>query len=112
MSDPSRGSASVERSVGAPDWPESSAAESSPRRRRVRNESSPWRRKTIRVGTDDELDIATLIEFHRAVAVGPIGWDSAERRECLGGGMTIPVLRADGDDGRARANGADELHGV
>src|SRR5436309_808797 len=108
MSDPSRGSASVERSVGAPDWPESSAAESSPSRRRVRKESSPWRRKTIRVGTDDELGVTTLVELHCAIPVGAVRGDAAQRRERFGGGMTIPVLSADGDHGRARTDRIDK----
>ncbi len=64
------------------------------------------------MGTDDELGIATLIEFHRAVAVGPVCGDSTEGRERLGGGMTIPVLRADGDHRRARSDRVDEGHRV
>src|SRR5207249_8806588 len=102
MSDPSRGSASVERSVGAPDWPESSAAESSPSRRRVRKESSPWRRKTIRVGTDDELGVTTLVELHCAIPVGAVRGDAAQRRERFGGGVTGGVLRGGGEHGGGR----------
>src|SRR5216117_3666819 len=98
----------AERSVGAPDWPESSAAESSPSRRRVRKESSPWRRKTIRVGTDDELGVTTLVELHCAIPVGAVRGDAAQRRERFGGGMTIPVLSADGDHGRARTDRIDK----
>ena len=64
------------------------------------------------MGTDDELGTATLIELHRAVAVGAVCGYSAERRERLGCGMTIPVLCADGDDRRARPNSVDEWHGV
>jgi hypothetical protein len=60
------------------------------------------------MGADDELGVATFIELHRAVAVGPVCGDSAERRERLGRGMTIPVLRADGDDRSARVDGVDE----
>src|SRR5438309_1786631 len=40
----------------------------------MRKESSPWRRKTIRVGASEELP-ATLIELHRA-----IGGKHKERR--------------------------------
>src|SRR5438132_1743354 len=89
---PRGGSANVERSVAPVGAPERSAATSSPSRRRVRKESSPWRRKTIRVDTDDKLGVATLIELHRSVAVGSVCGHAAERRERLCGGMNIPVL--------------------
>jgi hypothetical protein len=91
--------------VGAPERRE---VASSPSRRRVRKESSPWRRKTVRVGTDDELGVATLIELHGAVAVGAVCGHAAERRERLGGGMTIPVLSADGDHSCARSDRIDK----
>src|SRR5947207_5767053 len=105
---PRCGSANVERSVAPVRAPERSAATSSPSRRRVRKESSPWRRKTIRVDTDDKLGVATLIELHRAVAVGAVCGHAAERRERLGGGMTIPVLSAYRDHGSARSDRIDK----
>jgi hypothetical protein len=57
---------------------------------------------------DDELGVATLIELHGAVAVGAVCGHAAERRERLGGGMTIPVLSADGDHSRARSDRIDK----
>jgi len=59
------------------------------------------------VGTDDELGVATLIELHRAVAVGAVCGHAAERRERLGGGMTIPVLSANRDHRSARPDRID-----
>src|SRR3982074_2818239 len=109
---PSRGSTSVARSVGPVGAPDRSALASSPSRRRVRKESSPGRRKTVRVGTDDELGAATLIELHSAVAVGAVYGYATERRERLGGGMTIPVLSADGDHGGARSDRIDKWRRV
>ena len=114
--DPEQGprgdSSRVERSLDVGAVPERSAVASSPSRRRARKESSPWRRKTIRVGADDELGVATLIELHSAVAVGAICGHLAERRERLGGGMTIPVLSANGDHCGAWSNRVDERRGV
>src|SRR3954468_17126493 len=77
--------------------PARSAWTSSLARSRIRNGSSPWRRKSIRVGPDDEA-CAIELDLYRPIFVGAVRRHACERGERLRCRMTIPVPRADRDE--------------